>query len=378
MAKRRFPPKFKYFQKVRVKETGQVGYVDAIVGGDEKPPVYSLKGFAPVKPYYFEDEIEPVEVEVIPEKPPKIPEPWRSAAESVWERFERPAFTKRDLERLVQWVYKECEDLEIDPETVDIYAQIDPALSIHENVQTIAETLKFALPEWHLKPPKVPRVVKPPPKLPPTLEEVAVCPLDPKRHPLTRFLGPIEIGIPIIKTVSIQERLKREYKTKYPEWTEWQVSEEVRREVWRRRELGLPTTETVTEVERRSVSIPAGFLIYHDDVRECAGWCRFHEIKDMKLRGMTYDELVERIRKAYVRVLKPLVPAPPPPRVPIVGAPIIPPTPREIETHPKFREWLEERTMTLDSYFTLLEETKRALRDAFFRTHIELFRGGLP
>jgi len=206
------------------------------------------------------------------------------------------------------------------------------------------------------RPPRAPAPPRAPPT-PKTLEEIAVCPFDPAHHVLERYEGPIEIMVPKEVLLPMEER-------------------------WRRKEAGLPETELRWVTER--VPIPEGFIFYHDIHDEiidktttpptvirpkCPGFCRYYEVRDMRLYHMTYDEVVERIRRAVVRITRPIIPTPT-----VTTAPLgqvmreVQEYTRGVESDPEFRKYVEtEVGLTWEAYLKQDPWTKKAIREEFIK-----------
>jgi hypothetical protein len=219
------------------------------------------------------------------------------------------------------------------------------------------------LPAVPRRPPERPPAPPKPPEVVP-VEEIAKCPFT--GHPLTRFTGPVTVVVEVPETR--EERIRREMAGR----PEWEIDARIRREAWLIRERGEEDMKAVVGYVKKAqrVGVPPGMIIFHDDRSDCPGYCRFYEVRDRKLVGMSYGEMVDRVRREIARVTKPLMPVPGAPEVrekmPMIAGVRLPPRPEEVEKDPHFEAFLRERGRSLTWYFAQSDETRKLYRDAFW------------
>lgn len=195
--------------------------------------------------------------------------------------------------------------------------------------------------------PAVPKLERAPrvPRAPPTLDEITRCPFT--GHALMRYTGTIKVMVEKAQEVELP------------------ITER-----FRRRDMGLPETETKVVWAPQEAPIPQDLIIYHDDKRDCPGLCRYYELRDMTLsRSMTYDELVERVRRYIQRISRPLIPEPG--VSPTRGDRILTEAhayERGIDFDPAFRKYVEEEVgLPWEDYQKQDPWVKQAARQEFIK-----------
>ncbi|MBA7593156.1 hypothetical protein ES703_00073 [subsurface metagenome] len=201
-----------------------------------------------------------------------------------------------------------------------------------------AELIKLPpLPPAPPKPPRVPRVPRVPVAPPRPIEEIAVSPITGK--PLERV-----IHVRVITPEISQEPIP------WPEMTE----EQRRRYEFKNQ---VPTREvTIERIEM--VEVPSGMLFFFDRADG-----RYYEVVDYTLMPISYDKIIERVR----RVLRPIIPR----RGPAAPLSILREAQlhvREVETDPEFQKYvLEEVGLEWATYLRQDAWTKKAIRDEFIK-----------
>jgi len=218
-----------------------------------------------------------------------------------------------------------------------------------EKIKRVTETNIIPLPPLPAAPARAPAALRAPraPPVPKTMEEVTVCPVDPAHHPLVRYTGTVKVMVEKVQEVPLPME-----------------------ERWRRREEGLPETEMKVTMVPQEVPIPMDLTIYHDDKPDCPGFCKYYEVRDMTLsRSMSYDELVDRVRKYVQRLIRPIVPLPRVSRAPLgqVMREVAEYT-RSVEGDPLYQKFVtEEVGLSWSAYLIQDPWSKKAIRDEFIK-----------
>jgi len=216
-------------------------------------------------------------------------------------------------------------------------------------IKRVTESGIIPLPPLPAAPARAPAALRAPraPPVPKTMEEVTVCPVDPAHHPLVRYKGTVKVVVEKVEEVPLPME-----------------------ERWRRREEGLPETEMKVTMVPQEVPIPMDLIIYHDDKPDCPGFCKYYEVRDMTLsRSMSYDELVDRVRKYVQRLIRPIVPLPRVSRAPLgqVMREVAEYT-RSVEGDPLYQKFVtEEVGLSWSAYLIQDPWSKKAIRDEFIK-----------